>query len=74
VSVEEVAERLGAIADELSEVSLDLLRRAAESVRDGGDPDPSLLAEERQLARARRSVEKAVALLGNVTGDAEELQ
>ncbi|HVX22028.1 MAG TPA: hypothetical protein VHB02_11815 [Acidimicrobiales bacterium] len=58
---EELADRLAALADDLADLALDRLRTAAD------DPDrPEGVAaanEERRITRARRSVEKAVALL-----------
>ena len=64
MGAEDLAARLAAIADELGALAYDALRRASESVRDGGGPpDPALLAEERRLTRARRAVEKASHLL-----------
>ena len=60
---EEIAERLSAVAEELADLALDRLRAASEEVGAGGQPDPAVLAEERRLTRARRSVEKAVAVL-----------
>lgn len=55
--LEEVRERLRSIADELSDLALDRLR---EAVR-GADQDPA--AEERRITRARRAVDKAIAVL-----------
>jgi hypothetical protein len=63
VSTEELAERLSAIAEELGELAFDRLRRASSELSEAGEADPSLLSEERRLTRARRAVEKAVALL-----------
>jgi len=60
----ELADRLGSIAEDLADAALDRLRRNADAVRAGGGPDPGLVAEERRITRARRSVEKAAALLG----------
>ena len=60
---EEIAERLTAIAEELADLALDRLRQASEELGAGGQPDPSLVAEERRLTRARRAVEKAAAVL-----------
>ena len=60
---EEIAERLSAIAEELADLALDRLRQASEEVGASGEADPSLLAEERRLTRARRAVEKAVSVL-----------
>jgi hypothetical protein len=53
--LDEIAERLSGIAEELADAALERLRSAAET----GIPDPS----ERVITRARRSVEKAAALL-----------
>jgi hypothetical protein len=67
----DIAERLSAIGEELSDLALDRLRQAADSVRHGGDPDPELIAEEKRITRARRAVDKAVLLLaGPRTGGA----
>ena len=60
----ELAERLGAIAEDLADAALDRLRQNADAVRSGGEPDPGLVAEEKRITRARRSVEKAAGLLG----------
>lgn len=60
---EELADRLAAIAEELADLAIDRLRRAADEARSTGDPDPALVAEEKRLTRARRAVDKAVALL-----------
>jgi len=62
--LEELAERLGVIAEELADAALDRLRRGADAVHAGGVPDPALVAEEKRITRARRSVEKAAGLLG----------
>ena len=62
--LEELADRLGSIAEDLADAALDRLRRNADAVRSGGEPDPELTAEERRITRARRSVEKAATLLG----------
>ena len=59
-----MAARLAALADTLGDLALDRLRQASESVRAGEEPDPALVAEERRITRARRAVDKAVALLG----------
>lgn len=68
MDTEELAERLSAIAEELADMALDRLRQASEQVGETGTPDPALLAEERQLTRARRAVEKAAALLSPAPG------
>jgi hypothetical protein len=62
--LEELAARLGSIAEDLADAALDVLRRNADAVRSGGQPDPALVAEEKRITRARRAVEKAAALLG----------
>ena len=50
--------RLQAIAEELADLALERLRLAVD------EDEPALAADERRLTRARRAVEKAVALLG----------
>ena len=62
--LDELADRLGAIAEDLADAALERLRRNADAVRAGGEPDPVLGAEEKRITRARRSVEKAATLLG----------
>jgi len=57
--VEDLRERLSGIAEELADLALGRLRAAV----DEGDPAPGAAAEERRLTRARRAVEKAVAVL-----------
>jgi len=59
-----VADQLTSLAETLTDLALDRLRRASDAVRTGGAPDPGLLAEEKRITRARRSVEKAAQLLG----------
>ena len=58
-------ERLEGIAEELADLALDCLHRAAD--------DPAqrqrLVGEERRLTRARRAVEKAALLLTPDRGD-----
>jgi hypothetical protein len=61
--VEELADRLAQLAEELGDLALDRLRSAGETAAQGSRPDPAFLAEERRLTRARRAVDKAVALL-----------
>jgi len=63
VATAEISERLAAIAEELSDLAFDRLREATSSAREHGTPDPSLVAEEKRLTRARKAVEKAAALL-----------
>ena len=62
--LEELAVQLGSIAEDLADAALDRLRLNADAMRTGGDPDPVLVAEEKRITRARRSVEKAAGLLG----------
>jgi hypothetical protein len=63
--VEAVRSRLESIAEELADMALDRLRAAvaaeSEKVSSAKGSD-----EERLITRARRSVEKAVVLLGQV--------
>ena len=59
----DIADRLAGISEELADLALDRLREASDAVRAGGGPDPELIAEEKRITRARRSVEKAVTLL-----------
>jgi hypothetical protein len=59
----DIAERLSAIGEELADLALDRLYQASDAVRSGRDPDPGLVAEEKRITRARRSVEKAAVLL-----------
>jgi hypothetical protein len=58
----DVAARLEGILEELTDIALDTLRRASQ-----GDPDSAEAGEaivvERRIVRARRSIEKAVAVL-----------
>ena len=59
----EVADRLRGLSDTLADLAMDRLRRASESVRETGSPDPDLVAEEKRITRARRAVDKAADLL-----------
>ncbi|HWE66742.1 MAG TPA: hypothetical protein VG298_08865 [Acidimicrobiales bacterium] len=66
-SMAELAGRLEGVVEELTDMALDALRRAT-----SGDPDAAeageALAVERRIVRARRSVEKAVAILAPSSG------
>jgi hypothetical protein len=62
MGVEDVAERLEALSEELADLAFHRLRQASSSLRQG-EPDMTLVAEEKRLTRARRSVDKAVGLL-----------
>jgi len=63
VDIDDVADRLAAIAEELGDLAFDRLREATSGARRTGTPDPAVVAEEKRLTRARRAVEKAVVLL-----------
>jgi hypothetical protein len=65
----DIAERLSAIGEELADLALDRLHRAADALRADGEPDPALGIEERRITRARRAVEKAAVLLVTPEGD-----
>jgi len=58
-----IADRLDSIAEELDDLITDQLRMAVSSAAESGQPDPAILAEEKKIARARRSVAKAAAIL-----------
>jgi hypothetical protein len=63
MGTEEIAEKLEAIAEELDELVLDQLRMATSLLAAGDELDPEVLKKERRIARARRSVSKAAAIL-----------
>ncbi len=67
----DIAERLAGIGEELGDLALDRLHRAADALRSEGRPDAALGAEERRITRARRAVEKAASLLAGPEGDLE---
>jgi hypothetical protein len=62
MSIEDLAERLAQMAEELGDLAFDRLREASAS-EGRGEPAPALVAEEKRLTRARRAVDKAVVLL-----------
>ncbi|HXQ60802.1 MAG TPA: hypothetical protein VN796_00640 [Acidimicrobiales bacterium] len=62
MGVEDLAERLSQLSEELGDLAFDRLREASSSVG-RGEPDLTLVAEEKKLTRARRAVDKAVVLL-----------
>jgi C4-dicarboxylate-specific signal transduction histidine kinase len=68
VSVEDLAERLAQLSEELGDLAFDRLREASSSVGHGV-VQPALVAEEKRLTRARRAVDKAVILLRGMDGD-----
>lgn len=63
-AIDDVTAKLEGIAERLADLALDHLRQAAENPDDAAER-ARLLAEERRITRARRAVEKAVALLQN---------
>jgi hypothetical protein len=62
VGVEELADRLAQLSEDLGDLAFDRLREASLSVG-RGEPNLALVAEEKKLTRARRAVDKAVVLL-----------
>jgi hypothetical protein len=72
VDLDDVADRLDAIAQELGDLAFDRLREATSEARRTGSPDPAVVAEEKRLTRARRSVEKAVVVLRRTPASAGE--
>lgn len=62
--LDELRERLQTVADDLADLAIERLRAAVEL------EDPaSVAAEERRLTRARRAVDKAIAVLAEAEGD-----
>lgn len=61
--LDDVRRRLEAVSEELAELAVERLREAI----DAGAQGPPI--EERRLQRARRAVEKAIAVLGEGNGD-----
>ena len=61
-AMEEIAERLEGMVEELTDMAIDALRRAT-----SGDPDSAetgeALAMERRILKARRALEKSIAAL-----------
>ena len=60
-----LADRLEAIGEELDEIAFDRLRMAA------ADGQRARRDEDRELTKARRAVEKAVAVLRGIDADAD---
>jgi|HubBroStandDraft_1064217.scaffolds.fasta_scaffold2386522_1 hypothetical protein len=63
MGLEDIADRLETIAEELDDLVIDQLRMATSRVAAGDELDPDVLKEERRIARARRAVAKAAAIL-----------
>lgn len=63
-AVDDLRDRLSGIAEELADLALERLRAAVDDV----GATPAAVAEERRLTRARRAVEKAVAVLSEGGG------
>ncbi len=61
--VEQIRERLRAVADELADLAIERLRQAVND-----DDTASAVAAERRLTKARRAVDKAIAVLDDVDG------
>lgn len=62
--VDDLRERLRSIAEELADAALERLRAAVDL-----DDPARVAAEERRLTRARRAVDKAVAVLSEGGAD-----
>jgi hypothetical protein len=58
-----IADKLRSIVEELDDLITDRLHIAVSMTTKGGEPDPVVLAEEKLIARARRSVAKAATIL-----------
>lgn len=71
MAIEDVAERLAQLSEELGDLAFDRLREASSSVG-RGEPNLALVAEEKKLTRARRAVDKAVILLRGMEDDDDE--
>jgi hypothetical protein len=71
MGVEELAERLAQVSEDLADLAFERLREASSSVG-RGQAQPALVAEEKRLTRARRAVDKAVALLRAMDGDGDD--
>ena len=70
MGVEDLAERLALLSEEIGDLAFDRLRAATASVG-RGEPSAELVAEEKRLTRARRSVDKAVVLLRSLETTAD---
>jgi hypothetical protein len=65
--LDEIRSRLAQVAEELADLALDRLREATSAAREHGDADAvdEAAAAERRITRARRAVERAVAILSD---------
>ncbi len=63
----DIAARLNAMTEELTDIAMDALRAAAQSDPDSAEAGEALRVE-RRIVRARRAIEKAVTVLAP-TGD-----
>lgn len=71
--IEQICSQLERIAEEISDLALEQLRKAADDPGAARD-DPSVvaaLAAERRLARARRAVQRASAILAGADRDGD---
>jgi hypothetical protein len=64
-TTDELRERLEDIGEALADLAMDALRSALEDGDDAAEAEAEAKARERRLTRARRSVEKAAALLAD---------
>ena len=71
VDLDGIADRLEAILDDLDELASERIRSALANLAEGEEPDPEVMAEERMIARARRSVAKAAAVLRRTSADVD---
>ena len=71
MGIEDLAVRLSQLSEELGDLAFDRLREASSSVG-RGEPNLALVAEEKKLTRARRSVDKAVILLRGMEDTEDE--
>jgi hypothetical protein len=62
-----IENRLSACAESLADAAVDLLREAMRA--DDEDTRAELMAREKRVTRARRSVEKAIGLLQGASGE-----
>ena len=67
--VDELAERLDAISEELAELAIEILRAALADRAAVGRPPV-----EKRITQARRAVEKAAYVLRRAPGDGPDLQ